>query len=64
MYTAYGIVTLYEWSWWPCSKLEFSSLSTSVLYDHLQSSTCFEQYYAHPQEVRLYAYSIWYRHSL
>jgi len=27
----------------------------------LQSSTCFEQYYAHPQEVKLYVYSIWYR---
>ena len=31
----------------------------------LQSSTCtcFEQYLAHPQEVKLYKYSIWYRHS-
>jgi len=31
----------------------------------LQSSTCtcFEQYLAHPQEVKLYSYSIWYRHS-
>jgi hypothetical protein len=31
----------------------------------LQSSTvtCFEQYLAHPQEVKLYLYSIWYRHS-
>jgi len=29
----------------------------------LHSSTCFEQYYAHPQEVKLYYYSIWYRHS-
>ena len=28
----------------------------------LQSSTCFEQYYAHPQEVKLHVYSIWYRH--
>ena len=27
----------------------------------LQSSTCFEQYYAHPQEVKLYVYSVWYR---
>jgi len=30
----------------------------------LHSSKCFEQYYAHPQEVKLYVYSIWYRHSL
>jgi hypothetical protein len=30
----------------------------------LHSSTCFEQYYAHPQEVKLYVYSLWYRHSL
>ena len=31
----------------------------------LQSSTCtcFEQYLAHPQEVKLYLYSIWHRHS-
>jgi len=29
----------------------------------LQSSTGFEQYYAHPQEAKLYVYSIWYRHS-
>jgi len=29
----------------------------------LQSSTCFEQYLAHPQEVKLFYYSIWYRHS-
>jgi len=25
--------------------------------------TCFEQYHAHLQEVKLYCYSIWYRHS-
>jgi hypothetical protein len=30
----------------------------------LQPSTCFEQFYAHPQEVTLYTCSIWYRHSL
>jgi len=30
----------------------------------LQSSTCFEQYLAHPQEDKLYYYSLWYRHSL
>jgi hypothetical protein len=54
MYTSYVIVTLYEWSWWLCStQVELS-----------QSSTCFEQYYAHPQEVKLYVYRIWYRHSL
>jgi hypothetical protein len=26
--------------------------------------TCFEQYYAHPQDVKLYVHVIWYRHSL
>ena len=30
----------------------------------LYSSTCFEHYYAHLQEDKLYFYSIWYRHSL
>ena len=30
----------------------------------LQSSTCFEQNYANHQEVKLYVYSIWNRHSL
>jgi hypothetical protein len=30
----------------------------------LQSSTCFEQYYAHPQEVELYKHSIWCGHFL
>jgi hypothetical protein len=29
----------------------------------LNTSTCFEQYYAHLQEEKLYFYSIWYRHS-
>jgi hypothetical protein len=29
-----------------------------------QPSTCFEQYYAHHQEVKLYVYSIWYRYSV
>jgi len=24
---------------------------------------CFEQYYTHLQEVKLYCYNIWYRHS-
>jgi hypothetical protein len=32
MYTAYGIVTLYEWPWWFYSIQ--LSLSTCVLYDH------------------------------
>ena len=35
MYTAYGIVTLYEWSW--CCAVHWlreNSLSTRVLYDH------------------------------
>jgi len=31
---------------------------------NVQSCTCFEQYYVHPQEVKLYVYSTWYRHSL
>jgi hypothetical protein len=30
----------------------------------LHSSTCFEQYYAHPQEFKLNVYCIQYRHSL
>jgi tRNA(Ser,Leu) C12 N-acetylase TAN1 len=30
----------------------------------LQSCTCFEQYYAHPQEVELYKHSIWCDHCL
>jgi len=29
----------------------------------LQSFACFEQYLAQPQEVKLYYYRIWYRHS-
>ena len=32
-----GIITLYEWSRWPCStqvERELSSISTCVLYDH------------------------------
>jgi len=32
--------------------------------DMLQSSACFEQYYAHLQEVKLYVYSVWYLHSV
>ena len=34
------------------------------MYVTLQSSTCFEHYHAHLQGVKLYYYSIWYRHSL
>jgi len=37
MYTVYGIITLYEWSWWPSStqvERELSSLSTCILYNH------------------------------
>ena len=30
----------------------------------LHSSTCFEQHYAHHQEVKFYVYIIWYRHSV
>jgi len=39
-------------------------LDAQILIHLLQSSTCtcFEQYLAHPQEVRLYLCSIWYRH--
>jgi len=33
------------------------SYNVTVLY------TCFEQYYAHPQEVKLYVHIIWYHHS-
>ena len=40
-------------------------LAAQILIHLLQSSTCtcFVQYLAYPQEVRLYEYSIWYRHS-
>jgi hypothetical protein len=37
MYTAYGIVTLYAWLWWPCNTQvdrELISLSTCVLHGH------------------------------
>jgi len=34
------------------------------MYVTLRSSTCFEQHPAHPQEDKLYYYSLWYRHSL
>jgi hypothetical protein len=38
---------------------------TALLYHIiLEPYTCFEQYYAHPQEVKSYIYSIWYRHAL
>ena len=30
----------------------------------LRSSTCFEKHPAHPQEDKLYYYSLWYRHPL
>jgi len=33
------------------------------MYVKLGSSTCFEQYAAHPQEDQLYHHSLWYRHS-
>jgi len=33
------------------------------VYVTLQSSTCFEQHPAHPQEDKLYYYSLCYRHS-
>ena len=45
MYTAYGIVTVYEWSWWSYNtqvERELSalqnSLSTNVLHDHHRNS--------------------------
>jgi len=41
-----------------------NSMHKFFIHIMLQSSTCFEQYYVHHQEVRLYLYSIWYRHSL
>jgi len=34
------------------------------MYVTLLFSTCFEQHPAHPQEDKLYHYSLWYRHSL
>jgi hypothetical protein len=34
-----------------------------IIYTILYCSTCFEQYHAHLQEVKLYCYSIWYRLS-
>jgi len=37
--------------------------SIIIIYITLQSLTCFEQYHAHLLEVKLYCYSIWYRHS-
>jgi hypothetical protein len=41
-------------------------LDVQIIIHLLQSSTytCFEQYLAHPQEVKLYQYSIYYRHLL
>jgi len=33
------------------------------MYVTLRSSTCFEQHAAHPQEDKLYYYSLWYRHQ-
>ena len=33
------------------------------MYVTLRSSSCFEQHLAHPQEDKLYCYSLWYRHS-
>jgi len=45
----------------------FYQLDTQIIYFLIQlllSSACFEHYCAHPQELKLYYYSIWYRHSL
>jgi hypothetical protein len=46
--------------------ISVTKLMHKFLFIHiiLQSATCFEQYYAHPQEVTLYTCSIWYCHSL
>jgi hypothetical protein len=30
---------------------------------HCSTCTCFELYLSHPQEVKFYDYSFWYRHS-
>ena len=54
---------------WPCIMIYTlyqlpTYCTNSFIHIMLQSSTCFEQYYAHPQEVRLYVYSMWYRHCL
>ena len=35
-----------------------------ALFIQCYTSLSFEQYYAHPQEVKLCVYSIWYRHCL
>jgi len=34
------------------------------MYVTLRSSICLEQHPAHPQEDKLYDYSLWYRHPL
>ena len=59
------------WEWWNYVYIDLFQLPTNaqfiysiIIYVTLQSSTCFEQYSAHLQEVRLYYYSIWYRHSV
>jgi hypothetical protein len=46
--------------------ISVTNLMRKFLFIHiiLQPATCFEQYYAHPQEVTLYTCSIWYPHSL
>jgi len=48
-----------------CITLVNEQLDAQLLYfiiRLLQSSTCFEQRRAHHQELKLYSYSIWYRH--
>jgi hypothetical protein len=59
-------------TWCPSDRASWYNLYTSYQLDAqipfihitLQSSTYFEQYYAHHQEVKLYVYSLWYRHCL
>ena len=51
-------------------SIDFFKLPTSCtiplffnnMYFTLRSSTCFKQHPAHPQEDKLYYYSLWYRH--
>jgi len=40
MYTAYGIVTLYEWSWWPNSMQVERELSVLSLTVYCTTITC------------------------
>jgi len=57
------VVTLYVHT---CFNYQLNAqfIYSIIIYITLQSSIPFEQYRAHPQEVKLYCYSIWYRHSL